>query len=108
MDFSRIPVVEIIRIPEIEFAVQKYEEEKKVGLPFFMLNPYILVPVVFILKRLSYIHICNKKKTLHTCLCNLFKSLNTHCGTLPRNKTQKTQQSFETCQQIHSMGFSAI
>lgn len=62
MDFSRIPVVEIIRIPEIEFAVQKYEEEKKVGFTFFMLDPYILVPVVFILKRLSHIHICNNKK----------------------------------------------
>lgn len=39
MDFSRIPVVEIMRIPEIELAVEKYEEEKKVGFTFFMLDP---------------------------------------------------------------------
>lgn len=57
MDFSRIPVVEIIRIPEIEFAVQKYEEEKKVGFTFFMLDPYILVSIVFILKAEPHTHL---------------------------------------------------
>lgn len=40
MDFSRIPLVEIVRIPEIEFAVKKYEEEKKVGFIVFKLKPY--------------------------------------------------------------------